>query len=145
MIVELTWGEIFKIWREELWPNRSDPIEANSAMVFNKPGQYDIKNMHTPALFFGIKNDNSIIAVLSGHMCADNSYRIRGFWTAPSYRNQGFGSKLIAHHINQAKTEQAEFVWAFPRLSSVRLFEKQNFVMVSRTQDNFYVKLGFRL
>lgn len=142
MINLISFDEIFKIWSNDLWPSRSSKIESNSAMVYL--GGYDIFNLNTKPSFFGYYKDDKLIAVGSGHQCTDNSYRIRGLYTFPEYRKQGIMYKIIEKLIEQATIENCDYVWAYPRTSSVSIFLKAGFIVSSlweetETGNNAYV------
>lgn len=129
MITKISWEEICQIWSTELWPTRQSPIEPNSAMVYL--GGYLDYNKQTTPTFFGYKINKNIIAVNSGHMCADNMYRSRGLWVHPNYRNQSFGQILLTATINQAIIENATMVWSYPRKTSVKTYEAVGFIITS--------------
>lgn len=148
-ITQITWDEIYKIWKNELWPGRTSSIEPNSAMIFNKPGFYDIANMKTPATFLGIIIESTILGVTSGHSCSDNSYRIRGTWVHPSLRGTGVAHALVEQIVKQGINEKTNFAWTIPRVgASVKMFSKLGFEVVSEihtteTAENVYSQLHY--
>jgi len=125
MLTRITYDEIYKIWLQHLWFSRVSPIQSHSAMKFS--GGYDINNKQYPATFFGYIVDDSIVAVNSGHKCHDNSYRSRGLWVHPEFRNQGIGRKLLSATINQGLDENCKFVWSYPKKSSWRTYAAAGF------------------
>jgi GNAT superfamily N-acetyltransferase len=127
MIKEITFDEIYKIWRNNLWPNRNSPIESNSAMIFL--GGYTMDNMHTQPTHFGYFVNDVLVGVNSGHKCADNSYRSRGVYVFPEFRQQGIGKKLLVASIQKAIQEQCLFAWSYPK----------------KTSWNTYVSAGYNL
>jgi L-amino acid N-acyltransferase YncA len=149
MILRIIWGEIYKIWATELWPDRISPIEPNSAMVFNCPGQYDIKNMKTAPTFLGFVRSGQILGVTSGHACVDRSYRIRGTWVHSTLRGSGIAYKLIDQIVKQGISEQTDFAWTMPRVgASLKMFTKLGFQPVSDTHktetgQNVYSRLDY--
>jgi GNAT superfamily N-acetyltransferase len=129
VVTKISYDEIFTIWRNNLWPNRTSPIESHSSMTFL--GGYDIKNKQYPATFFGYKDGDKIVAVNSGHRCHDNSYRSRGLYVMPEYRGQGLGCKLLLATINQGYEEGCDFVWSYPKKISWRTYAAAGFELAS--------------
>lgn len=134
MIKAISWEKILKIWSKELWPNRNSPIETNSAMCFLNG--YDMNNMTKTPTFFGYFVNNKIVGVNSGHMCGDNSYRSRGLWVNPEFRNQGIGTLLLKETILQAEKESAKFIWSYPRKSSWNTYFKAGFELSSEWEKS---------
>jgi GNAT superfamily N-acetyltransferase len=134
MITKISYEDIFTIWKNNLWPTRTSPIESHSSMIFL--GGYDIKNKQYPATFFGYLDDNNIIAVNSGHRCHDNSYRSRGLYVMPEYRNLGIGRKLLLATISQANEEGCDFIWSYPKKSSWRTYAAAGFELASEWHDS---------
>jgi len=145
MIQKITWGEIFKIWSTELWPNRNSPIESNSAMEFLEG--YDISNMIPRPTFFGYIIDSKIVGVNSGHRCSDNSYRSRGLWVHLNYRKQGIGQLLLQATVGQAVEEKTKMIWSYPRKTSWPTYSKVGFKLASEwhasetSESNAFVNL----
>jgi GNAT superfamily N-acetyltransferase len=145
MIKRITWEEILEIWQKELWPERSSPIESNSAMKFLS--DYDMRNMITRPSFFGYHIDKKIVGVNSGHKCSDNSYRSRGLWVHLDYRKKGIGRLLLQETINQGIKEQCTMIWSYPRKSSWPTYSSVGFELASAWQisetseSNAYAKL----
>ena len=147
MITYIAYEEILEIWTNHLWPDRKSKIESNSAMVFL--GGYDMKNMATTPSFFGFVENGKIIGVNSGHKCSDNSYRFRGVFVFPEHRNKGVGFNLIRGVIEQAKKENCDFIWGFPRKTSwdLGIYKKAGFELCSKwipsetSANNAYCKL----
>jgi GNAT superfamily N-acetyltransferase len=138
MVKTISWSKIVNIWKNNLWPNRQSPIETNSAMCYLEG--IDMSNMYTNPTYFGYIIDNQIVGVNSGHKCSDNSYRSRGLWVDPSYRNRGIGTALLLETIDQAMKEYSDFTWSFPRASSWHTYKKAGFNlssdwMTSETSD----------
>jgi GNAT superfamily N-acetyltransferase len=105
LIEIITFEEILPIWRNHLWPDRTSPIESNSAMCY-KDG-YDMFNMNTIPTFFAYKINNEIAGVNSGHMCKDNQYRSRGLFVFEKFRGLGIGTKLLIATIEQGRKEKS--------------------------------------
>ncbi len=129
MIEKISWEDIYPIWQNNLWPNRKSPIESNSAMCYL--GDVDIDNMRTTPTFFGYIDNNKIVGVNSGHKCSDNSYRSRGIFVFLEHRNKGISSKLLLATIEQARKENSEFIWSYPRKTSWYAYKKVGFQLSS--------------
>lgn len=144
MIKVVKYEDILPIWEERLWLERKDPVEPTSWML-HLDGYAEPK--HAPTFFAWFDNDK-IVGVNSGHLCADNSYRSRGLWVDEEYRGQGIASKLLMATIKQGKLEGAAFCWSFPRLSSWRTYERVGFQLTSQWSSNInntnaYCKLDY--
>jgi GNAT superfamily N-acetyltransferase len=144
MITNISWNEIFKIWKDDLWPGRTIPIEPTSAMNFRVG--YDMKNMEYMPTFFGYVLDKTIVGVNSGHGCVDTSYRSRGLWVHPNYRKQGIGQRLLKATIDQARIEKCNLVWSYPRYTSWKTYQSVGFELASEWeiingQENAYATL----
>lgn len=50
--------------------------------------------------------------------------------TSPAYRNQGLFAKIFARLIEEAKTQDIPFIWAYPNPSSLKGFLKSGFHIV---------------
>ena len=129
MIKYITYEEIYNIWRNDLWPDRSSKIASNSAMCFLEG--HDMANLDTSPSFFGYYIDNRLAGVNSGHLCSDNSYRSRGLYVFEDCRGMGIGIKLLQATIEQAKIENASFCWSYPRLTSWKTYEAAGFTLSS--------------
>lgn len=141
MIEIITFEEILPIWRNHLWPDRTSPIESNSAMCY-KDG-YDMFNMNTIPTFFAYKINNEIAGVNSGHMCKDNQYRSRGLFVFEKFRGLGIGTKLLIATIEQGRKENAHMCWSYPRDSSWKTYSSAEFLLdgefsISETGNNAY-------
>jgi GNAT superfamily N-acetyltransferase len=94
-------------------------------------GGYSLENMKSKSTFFGYFYNNILVGVNSGHMCDDNGYRSRGLYVYADYRNQGIGSQLLYKTIEQAKCENASYVWSYPKKSSWSTYETVGFELAS--------------
>lgn len=140
----ITFNEILPIWRDYLWPNRTSPIETNSAMNFM--GDHDMFNMSTPPTFFAYMIDGHIAGVNSGHMCINKEYRSRGLYVFEEYRGKGIGTLLLKATINRARIENAVMCWSYPKYSSWKTYERAGFELasefeVSENGTNAYCKI----
>lgn len=129
MIKEITWNEILDIWSKHLWPNRVSPIQPNSAMCYLEG--HDMFNKQTTPIFFAYKTDGKIVGVNSGHATNNNTYRSRGLWVHPDFRNQGIGKELLLATINRAVNEKAEMIWSLPRQTSWNTYKSAGFELSS--------------
>jgi len=134
MVVKVTYEEIYPIWKNYLWPNRTSTIEPNSAMCYL--GGYDMFNMSTEPTFFAYMIDDKIAGVNSGHSCSNQHYRSRGLFVFDEYRKRGIGTQLLLATIEQAKTEGATMCWSYPRQDSWKTYEKAGFVLQSEFKQD---------
>ena len=129
MISIISYDEIYPIWRNQLWPERSSEIEPNSAMLYLQG--YDLQNYNYLPSFFAFKLDNQIVGVNSGHLCCDNIYRSRGLFVLPGYRKQGIGKQLLDYTVETGFKEGAKFIWSYPRKTSWSTYKQAGFILSS--------------
>lgn len=127
MITTIDYKEIYPIWKIHLWSNRTSRIEPVSAMIYK--GSYDLKNQYYTPVFLAYILDDDIAGVNSGHFCYDNTYRSRGLFVFPKYRNKGIGTELLLATVEEAKKTSAKFIWSYPRFESWRTYEKAGFTL----------------
>lgn len=87
-------------------------------------------NLQTVPTFFGYISNGNIIGVNSGHATTEG-YRSRGLWVHPQHRKQGIGQQLLLKTILQAKKENADLIWSYPRKTSWTTYESAGFELVS--------------
>lgn len=137
-VKQITFQEILPIWRDQLWPNRVSKIETHSAMTWpythvNQP--HDAAVFLYPATFFGIYDQENLIAVNSGHLTTQTEYRSRGLWVDPDYRGNKLAQTILLATIDQAKQEGAKMIWSIPRLSALPAYERVGFKTVGDIID----------
>jgi GNAT superfamily N-acetyltransferase len=151
-VQQITFQEILPIWQNKLWPNRVSPIETHSAMTWplSHPNQpYDMNVFNYPVYFFGIYDQDKLIAVNSGHLTTITEFRSRGLWVDPFYRGKKLAQQILLATIDQAKTSGAYMIWSIPRLTALPAYERVGFKTVGDRVDegvefgpNIYCKLG---
>lgn len=140
MIKEITFDQISYIWHTHLWPGRKD-IHPTSCMSYIpnftvESLRHDMRNENQEFIGFGYFIDDKIVAVNSGHLCADNSFRSRGLWVNPAIRGKGIGSQMLIHTINYARLINADFIWSFPRRTSKKVYERAGFRITSAWMES---------
>lgn len=147
-ISKLSWDDVLPIWKQQLWPTRTSPIETHSAMTWpfeGNPAPYDINIFNYPVTYLGAIQDGKIIGTFSGFKTTDTQYRLRGAWVDAAYRKQGVLTSIIHELHSQAIAEGAKMVWCTPRKSSYSLYLKLGYTtrgdfFGSETSDaNIYV------
>jgi len=138
MITIVSYANIYDIWRNHLWPERTSAITPTSAMIFL--GGYDTGNMNNTATFFAFVANKKIYGVNSGHLCTDGSYRSRGLFVFPEYRNKGIGTDLLLATIDQGNKESAKFTWSYPKQTSWNAYKKAGYSLSSPWEKS---ELGF--
>jgi GNAT superfamily N-acetyltransferase len=146
MVFQTTFDMIYPIWAEHLWPTRVSNIESHSAMLLL--GGIDIRNFNYKATYFFYMVDDIIAGCNSGHLCVDNTYRSRGLYVFPEYRNKGIGMRLLLATINQAKIEHANSIWSYPKEKAFSTYRNAGFTLVSDYEpselgQNAYCKIIF--
>ena len=137
-VQQITFQEILPIWHNKLWPNRVSKIETHSAMTwpYTHPNQpYSMDVFSYPATFFGIFDQDKLIAVNSGHLTTQQEYRSRGLWVDPDYRGMGLAQLILLAVIDQAKKEGADMLWSIPRLTALPAYERVGFKTVGDVID----------
>jgi GNAT superfamily N-acetyltransferase len=88
-----------------------------------------------PATFFGIFDQDKLVAVNSGHLTTQQEYRSRGLWVDPNYRGMGLAQIILLSTIDQAKQEGVDMVWSIPRLTALPAYERAGFKTVGDLID----------
>lgn len=140
-IKRISFEEIFPIWRDQLWPQRKDPIRTHSSMTLE--GQYDMSiYQNSEAIFLGIFDGRNLIAVNSCHLSSTKHLRSRGLYVHPLWRGQGLAGKLLRATFEEARSLGAELVWSYPRQEALQVYLRQGFEETAfppRTETNSYV------
>jgi GNAT superfamily N-acetyltransferase len=145
-IRSITFQDIGLVWADHLWPGRPD-IEPMSAMMFT--GGYDMENFQLPARYIGIFEDERMVGVNSGHVCADNSFRSRGLWIDPIARGNGYGKQLLFRTLADGLELGCYFSWSLPRKTSWPTYESVGFRLTSdwspsqTSEANAYCRLDY--
>lgn len=137
-VQQITFEQILPIWKHKLWPKRLSPIETHSAMTWpsSYPNQpFDMNVFTYPVYFFGIYDQDKLVAVNSGHSTNDQEFRSRGLWVDPDYRGQKLAQQILRATIEQAKETGAHMIWSIPRLTALPAYEKVGFRTVGNIVD----------
>ena len=108
------------IWKIYLWPERIEPIEETSALLF-KEG-IDLKYRSAEVFFVKIEFNKRIIGVCSGQRTGTQEFRSRGLWVCKSFRRKGLGSKLFYSVEEEAKKRGCSHLWTLARHSSQQFY-----------------------
>ena len=139
---DITFEEVLPMWQEHLWPNKKSINKINlwkknpSGYPYNyglhKPWSFNkliidsaIKNS-TP-YFYGIYEDNQLVAVNSGYMTDEDSFRSRGLFVLPKYRNKGYAKKLLEKTMLTGYMSGCTICWSVPRKESLKCYESLGF------------------
>ncbi len=124
--VEISFEDIYPVWKNFLWPKRKSPIEKTSAMKWR--GGYNMDYLNRPAFFFSIqKEDKNLIGVLSCFPTEKEEFRMRGLWVHPEFRGRGLGKILVNRVIHCAEMAGAKKIWSLPRINYKQLYIKFGF------------------
>lgn len=134
MIKEISWEEIYQVWANYLWPDRTSPIQTHSAMCFL--GGYEMRNKNTLPLFLGYFDNDILAGVNSGHGCVELgeyglNYRSRGLYVHVQYRGIGIGTKLLEATKQRAQEQQYKIIWSYPKKTSWHTYNKAGFKLAS--------------
>lgn len=134
-IKQISFEDVYPIWREKLWPGRQDPIRPMSSMVLG--GGYDMSIYKNFApVFVGIYANDQLVGVLSGHGTTQEDFRIRGLYVEPAFRRKG-GALLMMEYLRKYATSCGfQNVWSFPRMSALSAYEKFGFRIHSQAEGD---------
>ena len=125
-IKQITFDDVYPIWRDKLWPNRQDAIRPVSSMLLGGGFDMDIYHLYVP-IFLGLFYQGQVIGVLSGHGTGSDDFRIRGLYVEPEFRNQG-GAHLLMEGLRiEAEKQRFARMWSYPKLSALPVYEKFGF------------------
>ena len=116
IVSKSNFATVFPIWRNYLWPNRTEPIEETSALLF-KEG-IDMHYRSSEVFFVKIEQNNKIIGVCSGQKTGEREFRSRGLWVAQTFRRKGLGLKLFFAVEETAKKRDCLHLWTLARYTS---------------------------
>lgn len=139
VIKQIPWETIHLAWELYLWPTRSSRIESHSAMTWpfeGTPPKYDMAVFDYKPTFWGAFHNGILIGVNGGHKTSSTQYRLRGLWVGCSWRKDGIGTDLINAVEKQAIQENCSMIWAYPRDTSVKLFERHGYETVGNFEKS---------
>lgn len=129
----IDFGTIEEIWRKDLWPSRTTPIETHSAMTWpfeGYPEEYDMNIFNYTPTYWGSYIDNILVGVNSGHRTSDSHYRSRGLWVHPNYRKLGIAQSLLTMTCYEAIHQGCEIIWTMPRKTALPAYTKNGYITV---------------
>jgi GNAT superfamily N-acetyltransferase len=135
MIKEISFSEICTLW-DELHPGRKHKMFSTMCL-------YGYNNWHKTEKvmthYFGYYIDDKLVGVNSGHTTALITFRSRGLYVLPEYRNQGIGLKLLKHTIKFGFEKYTDdIVWSYPRKEALNVYEKAGFKKISDFEQGTY-------
>ena len=107
---------VFPLWKTYLWPERIEPIEARSALLFKEGIDSNYKSAEV--FFMKFEANKQIIGVCSGQRTRSQEFRSRGLWVSKEFRRQNIGSKLFFSVEKEAKKRGCQHLWTLARHSS---------------------------
>ena len=121
MIQRITYNEILPLW-EKLW--YYTPIVPTSSMKYlgGFNARYHLEKPH----YFGWIEDDKIVGVNSCFR-TNLSYRSRGLYVEPDYRNRSIAQHLLLAVSMIAKINGAIYIWSLPRKSALNVYERFGF------------------
>lgn len=125
MITEISFEQILPLWLK-LWPwHQVSTIEKHSCMMFT--GRFFGLDYEPKITYFGIIQDDTVVAVNSGHTTPENLYRSRGLWVEPEYRSNGYGVALLEASIRKSVELGCAGTWSYPRDTSWATYNAAGF------------------
>ena len=111
---------VLPIWRDYLWPERMEPIEKTSALLFKKG--IDLNYNSAEVFFIKMEISGKIIGVCSGQKTQTREFRSRGLWVSENFRKRGLGSKLFFSVQKEARKRGCCHLWTLARHSSKKFY-----------------------
>lgn len=143
-IKDIDYPEVETLWRQDLWPDRQDPIRPMSSMVLGGGVDMNIYKTYVP-YFSGLYFGAELIGVLSGHAVSDSQFRIRGLYIKQPHRGRG-GTRLLFNEMKtKALNQGCSLIWSYPRLSALPVYQKFGFKTYPSNQhddNHIYVFLN---
>lgn len=122
-------NNIQKLWKE-LWPNRKD-IHPMSSLAINGSIDMSIYKKYSPT-FWLLQTKKEDIGCVSGHPTSEESFRLRGLYVKPEYRENGFSHKLLSEALLFARKAGYKLAWTLPRVSVLGVYESVGFYRCSK-------------
>jgi len=127
MIKQITFDEIYPIWKNDLWPDRVSAIEPLNCMMFMGGWDSSVEQKYKP-VFFAYIDNGKILGVNSGFQTSEYTFRSRGIWVYPEHRSKGIAKHLLDAVVNYAKEEtSACIIWSIPRKTAFKAYEAVGF------------------
>ena len=120
-ILKSDFKTVFVIWRNYLWPERVEPIEETSALLF-KEG-IDLNYRSSEVFFVKAERKGKIIGVCSGQRTGPREFRSRGLWVSGNFRGQGIGTKLFFAVEKETQKRGCFSLWTLARYSSKKFYQ----------------------
>jgi GNAT superfamily N-acetyltransferase len=121
MITKITYEEILPLWKK-LWSDTKISPTSSIRYLGGYNGKYHLEEPH----FFGWIEDDKIVGVNSCFK-TDISYRSRGLYVEPFYRNRSIAQHLLLAVSMIAKINGAMYIWSMPRESALSVYERFGF------------------
>lgn len=125
-IKEISFEEIFPIWRNRLWPTRQDPIKPLSSMTLSGAFDMAIYDLYTPC-FLGAFVDGQIVGVNSCHLSSNYHVRSRGLFVDEAWRRRGIATQLL--NVTEVKGLEwgALTLWSYPKNEALNTYLRAGF------------------
>ena len=120
--------KICRVPPEVVWPVRHE-------VMYPQLNVEDIKlESDSSSTHLALIKDQKVISVVS-LVSEGNALQFRKFATLETYQRKGYGSKLLKHLIDFAKTEGYRLVWCNARTSAASFYKRFGF---KETETTFY-------
>lgn len=128
-IVKISFDEIYPIWDQKLWPNRSSKIEPHSILQCDLT--YDANILTSIPTFLACMIDGNIAGVNSGFKTSNGQYRSRGLYVDPIHRGLGISKLLLYGVEEQGIKEDCKMIWTIPRQQSMPAYASAGYTRIS--------------
>jgi GNAT superfamily N-acetyltransferase len=138
-VEEISFEEIEKIWKRELWPDKKNGIaKANEwTWLWYKKNLGKDKQMvkDVEPTFIGLRSGKELVAVNSCYQSNKEGmfvyWRSRGLWVHPDFRRQKYSSVILTWCLEYAKKQGGTYMWTCPRQSALPAYKSVGFIKTS--------------
>lgn len=136
-ICDVTFDDVYPIWKEKLWPGRISRLDQISMLTLRHGElvkELTVKKFKKSVNFSAVvyvseytEEKNEIVGVNSSVFTGLGLYRSRGLWVDPDHRGLGLSKILLQYAIVKGKDRGCDTVWSLPRKESLPMYESVGF------------------
>ena len=136
-ICDVTFDDIYPIWKEDLWPGRISKFDQISLLTIRNGDlvkEMGVKKFKDSVSFYAIvyisdyvEENVKIVGVNSSVFTGLGLYRSRGLWVHHDHRGLGLSKILLQYAIVKAKQQNCHTIWSLPRENALPMYESVGF------------------
>ena len=134
-IKQVSFDEIYPVWRDKLWKGRVSKIEESNPIDYL--GNYNSELLKNKAICLAGFIDEEIVGVNTLLPTSKTHCRSRGFYVDTEQRFKGYGRKLMDETLSHAKKLKFEYIWSLSRKSSLQFYLKFGFKQTSNFIEEY--------